>query len=75
MPLGKVVRKARNIIIGNLNRLMGKGGETSNPRMEICRGCAHCKELWKIGKICALCGCILEAKTTLEDEHCELKKW
>ena len=28
-----------------------------------------------IGDICGICGCVLEAKTRVEDEYCELNKW
>lgn len=28
-----------------------------------------------LGDICDHCGCILDSKTRVEDEHCELNKW
>jgi hypothetical protein len=28
-----------------------------------------------LGDICDYCGCILDSKTRVEDEHCELNKW
>ena len=28
-----------------------------------------------LGDICDECGCILDSKTRVEDEHCELNKW
>ena len=64
----KLLRKLRNIIIGNINNLFGLNKEISNNRMLIC-------DKFKIGKICNNCGCILKAKTTVENEHCKLNKW
>ena len=28
-----------------------------------------------LGTACEQCGCILDAKTRVEDEHCDLDKW
>jgi hypothetical protein len=42
--------------------------------MPICKKCEHIENT-KLGDICGLCGCILESKTRVEDEHCELNKW
>lgn len=75
MPYRSVVNKIRNIIIGNINHLLGKNKEISNPRMEICNRCDHAREIFKFGKICDQCGCLLSAKTTVENEHCKLNKW
>lgn len=71
----KLLRKLRNIIIGNINNLFGLNKEISNNRMLICDKCEHEIILFKIGKICNKCGCILKAKTTIENEHCKLNKW
>lgn len=70
-----IFKKIRNIIIGNINNLFGLNKEISNPRMEICNRCEHAIEIFKIGKICDLCGCICAAKTTIANEHCKLNKW
>lgn len=70
-----MVRKILNIIIGNINNIFGINKEVSNPRMDICNRCEYAKDIFKLGKICTQCGCILRAKTTVEDEHCVLKKW
>jgi hypothetical protein len=37
--------------------------------------CNHREHIEMIGDICAECGCVLEAKARVEDEHCELNKW
>ena len=71
----KLLRKLRNIIIGNINNLFGLNKEISNNRMLICDKCEHEIILFKIGKTCNNCGCILKAKTTVENEHCKLNKW
>lgn len=71
----KALVKIRNILIGNINNLFGWNKEISNPRMEICNRCEYAREIFKFGKICDLCGCILSSKTTVENEHCKLNKW
>ena len=78
MPSKKMVKifnKIRNIIIGTANNILGLKKEISNPRMEICNRCEYAKDIFKLGKICSKCGCILKSKTTVENEHCELNKW
>ena len=52
----KLLRKLRNIIIGNINNLFGLNKEISNNRMLICDKCEHEIILFKIGKICNNCG-------------------
>ena len=37
----KLLRKLRNIIIGNINNLFGLNKEISNSRMLICDKCEH----------------------------------
>ena len=37
--------------------------------------CNHREHIEMIGDICAVCGCVLEAKARVEDEYCELNKW
>lgn len=43
-------------------------------RLKICQTCPH-KLVTSIGEVCEECGCILDNKTRIEDEHCDLCKW
>ena len=71
----KILRKFRNIIIGNINNIFNLNKEVSNPRMDIWNRCEYAMEILKLGQICTQCGCILKAKTTVKEEHCVLNKW
>ena len=41
----------------------------------ICKKCNKSEHIKGFGEICTLCGCILESKTRVEDEKCEMNKW
>lgn len=43
-------------------------------RLTICKSCND-KINTSFGEVCSQCGCILENKTRLENEHCDLCKW
>lgn len=43
-------------------------------RLTICKKCKD-KLDTSFGEVCSQCGCILENKTRIEDEHCDLCKW
>lgn len=43
-------------------------------RLNICKRCVN-KEHTSFGDVCSLCGCILDNKTRIKEEHCELNKW
>lgn len=75
MSIKKMVRKISNILIGNINRLLGLKEEVSSPRMEICDTCDHAKQVLLIGKVCDLCGCPCKSKTRAPKEKCKLNKW
>lgn len=66
--------KIRNIIKGTFFNVLRKEQELADKRIPICKKCEHIENT-KLGDICGLCGCILESKTRVEDEHCELNKW
>lgn len=48
--------------------------DLATKRLKICNTCPS-KLQTSIGKVCDECGCILENKTRIEDEHCDLCKW
>lgn len=64
----------KNIIKGTIYNVLRKEQKLADERLPICKKCEHIKDT-KFGEICSLCGCILESKTRVEDEHCELNKW
>ena len=47
----------------------------ASKRMEICNSCEHKMTIKYVGDICSICGCILENKTRLINEKCDLGKW
>jgi hypothetical protein len=69
-----IIKKILNIIKGTYYNLTGKKQNLADKRLEICNQCDH-REDFKLGDICNLCGCILESKTRVEDEQCEMNKW
>ena len=70
----KIINKIINIIKGTYFNLFNKHQDKADFRLKICKNCSHKKSIKGI-EICDLCGCILESKTRVEDEHCELDKW
>ena len=66
--------KICNIIKGTYYNITNKEQKVANQRLKICNKCNHKKYIGKVG-ICDQCGCILESKTRVKDEHCELGKW
>jgi len=46
--------------------------DVQSERMEICRGCEH---LSKHLNRCNQCGCFMDLKTWMPDQHCPLYKW
>lgn len=51
-----------------------KNTDISNFRLFICNRCEH-KLPTKFGTICDRCGCILNNKTRVAEEKCDLGKW
>ena len=49
--------------------------DLADRRITICRNCKDKIEVQHIGEVCRICGCILDNKVRLDNEHCELFKW
>ena len=75
MSCRKMVKKLINIIKGWYFSLFNKNEQLANKRISICKKCEYCVHIESLGDICDRCGCILDAKTRVEDEKCELNKW
>lgn len=69
-----MVKKIWNIIKGTYYNITRKKQNLADKRLSICACCEH-REDFKLGDICGLCGCILESKTRVDDEKCEMNKW
>lgn len=54
--------------------IFGINQDLATTRLNICNTCPH-KLQTSFGEVCEECGCILENKTRIEDEHCDLCKW
>lgn len=78
MPCWKMVKKwinkIRNIIIGWTFKLFGLEDNLYNRRWVFCETCPK-KVKTSLGEACGECGCILDAKLRVEDEHCDLGRW
>lgn len=70
-----VIQTLKHIIKGWYYKLFNQHQELAKKRIAICNMCEHREHIEIIGDICAECGCVLEAKARVEDEHCELNKW
>ena len=68
------MNKILNILKGWYYKLFNKEEHLANKRLPICRQCPH-KINIALGESCGLCGCVLDAKTRVKDEHCEIDKW
>ena len=69
-----MVNKIKHIIIGWIRKLFGLEQDLANIRLAICNQCPN-KIKTSLGDACNECGCILDAKTRVKDEHCDLDKW
>ena len=69
-----MVKKLINIIKGTYYNIFNKKQDLADERLHICNKC-DLKVKSPVGDICDHCGCILDSKTRVEDEHCELNKW
>lgn len=70
----RVLRKIRNIIIGTYRNIFNKNQDLATRRLKYCNKCEH-RILFMGQYICDQCGCILESKVRVEDEHCMIDKW
>ena len=70
----RICRKIRNIIIGTYRNIFNKKQDLATQRLKYCNKCEH--RIMFMGQyICDQCGCILESKVRVEDEHCVIDKW
>ena len=69
-----VIKKVWNIIKGWFFKLFNIETDLAQIRLAICGQCPN-KIRTSLGDACGECGCILDAKTRVEDEHCDLDKW
>ena len=69
-----VLRKVRNIIIGTYRNIFNKNQDLATQRLKYCNKCEH-RMMFMGQYICDQCGCILESKVKVEDEHCMIDKW
>lgn len=56
-------------------KLTNKEEEMSKDRLKICDKCREKQNIKIIGDVCGICGCILDNKTRLFNEKCEMNKW
>ena len=66
--------KIRNIIVGNWRNITGYSSDEMKKRLKICKSCEH-NIKFAGQQICELCGCILKAKASIENEKCLMNKW
>lgn len=72
--MAHLINKIENIAKGTYYNITNKHQDLADIRLAICNECEN-KVPSKFGDICDLCGCILESKSRVEDEHCEMNKW
>ena len=70
-----MVRELINIIKGWFFLIFNTNEQLARKRIAICRKCKSCSHIDILGDICNECGCVLDAKTRVKDETCELNKW
>lgn len=68
------MKKIKNIIVGWYRKIFNKNNDLAQKRLSVCKVCPYkitiCKQ-----DICNLCGCVLSAKTRVEDEQCYDNRW
>ena len=69
-----LLKKLRNIIIGTYRNVFNKNQDLAMLRLVYCNRCEH-RMMFMGQYICDQCGCILESKVRVEDEHCMIDKW
>ena len=72
--LNYYIEKLRHIVIGWFLKLCGLENNLANRRLVFCDTCDR-KIKTSLGDACGECGCILDAKARVEDEHCDLGRW
>lgn len=72
--LNYYIEKIRHIVIGWSLKLFGLENDLANRRWVLCETC--CKKVkTSLGDACGECGCIIDAKVRVKDEHCDLGRW
>jgi hypothetical protein len=69
-----LLERIRNIILGWLFKIFKIKNDIAKTRLGICSMCEH-RINSCLGDICGQCGCVLDAKTRIIDERCDLDKW
>lgn len=70
----KILIKIQHIIIGTYRNIFNKNQDLATTRLQYCNKCEH--RIMFMGQyICDQCGCIIESKVRVEDEHCIIDKW
>lgn len=70
----KILKKIGNIIKGWFRKIFGLNQTLADIRLAICNQCPH-RVYTSLGYACDQCGCVIDAKTRVEDEYCDLDKW
>lgn len=70
-----IVTKPITILTSIYYRIFGKNEDIATKRINICNKCDNKQNIKLVGDICGVCGCILDNKTRIKDEHCDLCKW
>lgn len=55
--------------------IINKNENLYEKRLKICNTCNKKINIKYVGDVCDICGCILDNKTRIKDEHCDLCKW
>ena len=74
MQIKAIFTKPLTILKSIYFNICGINQDLATKRLKICGTCSH-KLQTSIGEVCDECGCILQNKTRIEDEHCDLCKW
>lgn len=69
-----ILKKVWNIIKGWYYKLFNKKQSIAEERLKICNQCDN-RTKSALGDTCSLCGCVLDAKTRVKDEYCDIDKW
>lgn len=72
--VARIINKIKNIFKGWYYKLFQEEEDLANTRLPICNQCEHRVET-SIGYVCGECGCVLDAKSRVAEEHCDLGKW
>ena len=72
--VNKILIKIQHIIIGTYRNIFNKKQDLATQRLQYCNKCKH-KIIFMKQYICDQCGCILESKIRVKDEHCMIDKW